>query len=331
MTVKFGELTSAMLGMPASLSTAAALVSQPAPPAGTTPTVAQFLDAANEAYDDTGALGPPAGLTPFLVNGRQVTLLNEADGISARVWLTGQNQIVIAFEGTSTAPVDVVANPLLTLTQLLSSVGAFAGTTPASETDALAFTRQVIADAAQQGYSSSNIFVTGHSLGGIQASYVAQQTGLGGMAFESTGIPKSSTSVGNGSNFVSFVTYGDPVGNYASDVKGEQPLAPAYAPGQSGTLPHYGQVVMIGSPSAQAPLSSAAALEANPLLSAIGWGDLASLLLEYHLPGVQAHDLGVNLAPSSPLLWDSTGDLSGPVIPVANDTIPQLLGAYGHH
>lgn len=50
--------------------------------------------------------------------------------------------------------------------------------------------------------------------------------------------------------------------------------------------------------------------------------ELAALLLEYHLPGTQAHDLGVRLKPFGKL--DELGKQDGTVLDVATSTIPEL-------
>jgi hypothetical protein len=52
---------------------------------------------------------------------------------------------------------------------------------------------------------------------------------------------------------------------------------------------------------------------------------LAALLLEYHLPGAQAHDLGVGLEPFGKL--DELGQQDGTVLDVAASTIPELVEA----
>lgn len=295
----------------------------PIEPSAATPTVAQFLDAANAEYTLGGT---PPGMRPFLVDGRQLGITNEITGLSAKVWVTDQNQIIIAYQGT-TGGDNLLVNPLIALTQVATDVQIYAKTTPQAETGALAFAREVIGYAAQQGISPGSVFVTGHSLGGIEAEYVAQQTGLGGIGFEPTGIPKSATAAGTGANFVDVVTYGDPVGNYASDIKGEQPFAPAYAPGQSGSLPHYGQVVMIGTPSDQTQLTQAVASWNNPGLNQLTVpATLAVLMAEYHLPGTQAHDLGIALSPLG--VSDTLGSMNGTVFPAGGYTIPQFIKAY---
>ena len=292
-----------------------------------TPTVAQLLDA-SEAADGLGTT-PGGGLTPFTVKGVPVTYTNDLTGTYAQVWVTPQNQIVIAYQGT-TGGTNLLVNPLIAVTQVVADVtgtladiaGTGANPTPAIETDALSFAKQVEAEAAAQGYSPNNIFVTGHSLGATQAEYVAQQTGLAGIGFESPGLPTTVAGNGADSLFVNTATYGDWVAYFASDLPGEQPFAPAYVPG-GGSLPHYGPIVLLGAPSSQYQLTDAAALWGTGPL-----GDLIFLatglveFLEYHWPGVQAYSLGVNPEPD---VLPGVGDDSGPVYDFADLTIPEFL------
>lgn len=91
-----------------------------------------------------------------------------------------------------------------------------------------------------------NIFITGHSLGSSVASYVGQQIGLAGVAFESTGIPSSSTAKGTGDNFINVVNYGDPWAEYESDTARNFAIVQALPAGESGDLNHCGKVVTVG-------------------------------------------------------------------------------------
>ncbi|OYV52838.1 MAG: hypothetical protein B7Z78_04710 [Rhodospirillales bacterium 20-60-12] len=298
---------------------------------GQTPTVSQFLNAANAEY----ALGAaPVGLRPFIINGQQLSATNTLDGLAARVWITGTNQVIVAYSGTTNGD-NLLLNPAILTPEIIADSSFLQGKTPAAAIDAAHFAKQVTQAAAQQGISAQNVFVTGHSLGADLAQYAAQQTGLGGIGFEGSGIAKSATAVGNGGNFASVVTYGDPFASYASDVQGEQPYAPAYAPGQAGALPHYGQVIMVGDPAAVSGLETKPALPTNTPAGATT--DLLVNIaanpnfVEYHLPETQAHDLGVTLSPNSILfgaLSSAVSNVSGPVFPAASDTVPQFLAAY---
>lgn len=303
-----------------------ALTAASAAAASTTPTVTQLLDAANAEYIIGGV---PAGMHAFRYLGVPVSYTDPLDGVSASVWVTPQNQLVIAYQGT-TGGENIILDPAGAAAQVITDIGIFfadtsAGIRPAAYGDALNFAKVVIGMAEMEGYSTANIFVTGHSLGGIEAAYVAQQTGLGGIGFEPTGLSTTPASGATGTNFVNIVTDGDPVANFGSDLPGEQPFAPPYV-AKGGRAPHYGWIVVIGNPADQAALSQAVAKygDGNPVDDAGVLANLAALLLEFHLPGVQAHDLGVTLSPSAAVV-DGIGELNGPVFNVASDTIPQLI------
>ncbi len=301
------------------------LASRPAQAApAATPTVAQLLDVANAQYllDPI----PPSGLRYLLLHGLPVQVTDEVTGLEATAYVTAANQVVIGYQGT-TGGERLILNLPIVLTQIAADLQIYAQTISPAELEAVTFAKLVVQTAQAQGIPAASVFVTGHSLGGIEAEYVAQQLGLGGIGFESTGIPKSAA-VGSGATFVNTVTYGDPVANYASDVSGEQPFAPAYVAGQGGSLPHYGQVVLIGTPSDQAALTAAAKpFVPGPAGTLGSLPGLLGLLGQYHLPGVQAHDLGVGLNPYS-VIVDSLGSMTGLVSPAANLTIPQFAAAY---
>jgi len=286
-----------------------------------TPTVSEFLNADNVEYLISGT---PVGMKPFTVAGIPITYTNDMDGTSAKVWITAENQVVIAYQGTDTGT-NIITNPGILTPQLIDDLISAAGANSPAEIDALGFARTVVILANWEGYATSNIFVTGHSLGGIEAEYVASQTGLAGIAFAPTGLPAADIT-SSGSNFVNIINYGDPVGSYASDIAGEQPFGPAYAAG-GGKIPHYGNIVIIGDPADQATMSADMAPWGTTLSADAGvllnW---ALLLLEHHLPGVYAHDLGVTLSPSAAEV-DGGGVQTGPVWNVGGDTIPQLLSA----
>ena len=96
----------------------------------------------------------------------------------------------------------------------------------------------------------NSIYVTGHSLGGAEAQYVAymKPAVAGGITFGAPGIPPyaGSNANANVSNVYNYVDYGDPVGNYASDSYS------AYS-AYSLTGFHYGNVVLVGSNSNTVP------------------------------------------------------------------------------
>ncbi|KDF00667.1 hypothetical protein Y900_017385 [Mycolicibacterium aromaticivorans JS19b1 = JCM 16368] len=292
------------------------------PTTALTPTVAQFLNAAAAEYVLGGV---PGGLRPFTVNGVPVTSTNVLSGERAQVWVTPQNQIIIAYQGT-TGGTNLLFDPLIAISQIVTDLQViYTHTTPQGFTDAVTFAQRVQADAALQGYGASDIFVTGHSLGGWEAEYVAQQTGLDGIGFESPGINTVVDGNGADSGFVNIETYGDPAAYFATDLPGLQPFMPSYVPA-GGSKPHYGAIVMIGDPKAVAPLFNASALYGyGPIGDLIFTVDTLGNFFEHHLPGMQAHNLDVDPDPTV-VPW-----LGLPMGPVETGygalTISQLLQA----
>lgn len=292
------------------------------PTTGKTPTVSQFLNAATAEYVLGGT---PGGLKPFTVDGKQMESTNVFSGESGKAWVTPEGQIIIAYQGT-TGGTNLLFNPLIAISQIVTDAqAAFTDTTPQAFTDSLAFEQQVEAAAIEQGYSKSDIFVTGHSLGGWEAEYVAQQAGLGGIGFESPGL--TTTVPGNGvdSGFVNVETYGDTAAYISTDLPGLQPFMPAYVPA-GGSMPHYGSIVMIGDPDAATPLVNASALwGTGPIGDLIFIVDVAGNFFEHHLPGIQAYNLGVTPDPGV-VPW--LGSPMGPVNTGYGDmTIPELQHA----
>jgi len=289
-----------------------------------TPTVSEFLNAANALYQIDAT---PAGMTVFTSNGKAVTLTDDANGAVGGVFVTAEHQVIIAFQGT-TGGTNFLINPIAAASQLATDVQVVetddsAGTPPAALTTSLSFAQSVVSSAKAQGFTTSNIFVTGHSLGGIEAEFVALETGLGGIAFESTGLADKPAAGVTGANFVNTVTFGDPVGNFGSDIQADQPTAPPFV-ANGGLAPHFGSIVFLGTPSDQTTLQNE--LEGNPVSDLSSDIDFLSLLLEFHLPGVQAHDLNITLDPSTPIV-DGVGDTAGEVLDVGNLQIPALINA----
>ncbi|SCX00329.1 hypothetical protein [Mycolicibacterium fluoranthenivorans] len=284
-----------------------------------TPTVAQFLNAATAEYVLGGT---PGGLKPFTVNGVQMASTNILSGMRSQVWVTPDNQLIIAYQGT-TGGTNLLANPLMAVSQLVADLQViFTNTTPQAFWDALHFQRRVQTQAALQGYSSDDIFVTGHSLGGWEAEFVAQQDQLGGIGFESPGLNTKKAGNGRNSGFVNVETYGDPAAYMATDLPGLQPFMPKYVPG-GGSKPHYGSIVMIGDPEADYPLINSSALFGKSLLGSLLFaGDFLVNFLGHHLPGQQAYNLDVDPDPGV-VPW--LGYRSGPVDKNYGElTIPQL-------
>lgn len=288
------------------------------------PTVAQLLDAATAEY---GLGTQPSDLKPFTVNGFQMQTFNPLSGAVGKAWVTPQGQIIVAYQGTS-GGTNLLFHPLIALAQIVTDLQVmFTNTTPQAFRDSLAFERRVEAAASAQGYSTDDIFVTGHSLGGWEAEYVAQRTGRAGIGFESPGINTKVSGNGANSVFVNVETYGDLASYLATDLPALQPFMPDYQPA-GGSKPHYGSIVMIGDPSAVDPLVNIAKLWGwNPISDLIFAVGALGNFLEHHLPGMQAYNLGVTPDPGV-VPW--LGATMGPVHDWAALTIEQLqLAASG--
>lgn len=96
---------------------------------------------------------------------------------------------------------------------------------------------------------SGAIFMAGNSLGGYAAQIAAshftrQGMRCGGASFGGPGIPNFLPQ--NPGDFQSYVTYGDPVANAASDTGIDWSQAATVWPGAAKFGAHYGEVVMIG-------------------------------------------------------------------------------------
>ncbi|MGK2880630.1 MAG: hypothetical protein ACSLE6_07475 [Mycobacterium sp.] len=292
------------------------------PTTALTPTVAQFLNAASAQYVLGGT---PGDLLPLTVGGFQLSSTNILTGMVGTAWVTPEGQIIVAYQGT-TGGSNLLFDPLIIIAQLAADLQViFTGTTPLAFYDALEFANRVQAEAILQGYTSDDIFVTGHSLGAWEAEFVAQQKGLAGIGFEAPGMNTAVAGNGDDSMFVNIVNYGSPVGFMATDLPGLQPFMPTYVP-TGGSKPHYGPIVLIGDPDAATPLLNASQLWGDGLVgSAIFLVSYLGNLIQYHLPGVQAYHLDVTNDPgivpwfgtSRGIVHEGYGEL----------TIPQLLAA----
>lgn len=286
------------------------------------PTVAQFLNASTAAY---GWGTTPGGLVPLTANGFQLASTNIFSGMSGKAWVTPEGQVIIAYQGT-TGGTNLLVNPLITLAQIAADMQVIlTGTTPLAFYDALRFARRVQDEAALQGYAADDVFVTGHSLGGWEAQFVAQQTGLAGIGFEAPGLNTKVAGNGADSNFVNVAQYGSPVTFMATDLPGLQPFFPAYVPG-GGAKPHYGPIVLIGDADAMNPMVNAAAMWGKSLIGSLVFAvDFLGNFFQYHLMGVQAYHLDVDPDPAVvPWLGTRRGTVH---IGYGELTIQQLLKA----
>jgi len=192
----------------------------------------------------------------------------------------GTDQIVIAFEGTDPSSQTLRTDPVFLAGQLEADAQIYLGQIPEAFTDAFNFTQEVLEAAEVLGIPKENIYVTGHSLGGAEAGYVAAQLDLGGATFGAPGISASVIPEGGTPGLVNYVVYGDPVGNYA----GEPPNRLSNIL-YSDDILHFGEVQYIGSPAGGLQLDTANALLApnrTDTEELAGLGLLADAV-KYHL------------------------------------------------
>jgi hypothetical protein len=205
------------------------------------PTLQDYIDAANHVYLQTTSSAPP-GLT--LLDRPDLNALQKpSDGFYAQVFRDTSGNLIIAFEGTNdNLPGAMAANDAIAK-----------GQTPQAFRDAIAFTRQVFNDQVRGDLPSGPIYVTGHSLGGAEAEAVAADplNGLvysiqGGVTFGAPGLPNYfGTHID--ANFTNYVDKGDPVGNYAADASSNlSALAKIKFGSYGGNGNHYSTVVLTG-------------------------------------------------------------------------------------
>ena len=204
-----------------------------------------YLRAADSAYDLTDANGnankdfkPPEGLTVVAVSDPAKL----KDGFSAVAYKDKAGNVLIAYEGTQTGP-----GPYCTGTHN-ADIGIYFGGQPNVLTHATSFARDI------QQKTKGAVYVTGHSLGGIEAQAAAKALGdkcAGGVTFGACGLPGNT--LAGPPSIINYVNHGDPVGNYASDAN-----SPSRTDAPSA-MQHFGQVIYKGAPADDAPLIAAAA------------------------------------------------------------------------
>ncbi len=153
----------------------------------------------------TDGLVVPDGFTVVA----QSLVTQQADGFAAVAFRDPSGNIIIANEPTEPTVLTTYGRATL-----LADGQIEAGETPAALNDAAAFAATV-----QQVTGSTNIYVTGHSLGATEAEEECKALGsecAGGFTIGATGLPDN-TQIGN-ANLIDYVDYADPVGNYASDL-----------------------------------------------------------------------------------------------------------------
>ena len=206
------------------------------------PSVQVLEQAAEAAYTPSSAAS--LGLRVMLDTAGQPMTIATASGVNATAFIDNSGNVIIAYQGTTTGG----------QFQLDAGIAGNDGSAPAGFSDALSFARHVQTVAAREGILPTQIYVTGHSLGGTLSSYVASETGLPGASFAASGIPGYQAPATPAANFINYVDKGDPFANYGTDTaeKGSAAVAiPAFD--------HYGTVVLLGSAADAAALAPFAA------------------------------------------------------------------------
>ena len=200
----------------------------------------QSFEAATLASVDA-YYAPYYGLSPLLDGFGNPVSISTDNGTTAYAYLDGVGNVIIAYRWDITQQQENLATATLS--------GYDPATLP-GYADALAFERTVQALAVSQGYAAGRIYLTGFSLGGMQASYVASQTGLPGLIFGASGLPGYDAAARPADNFVNFVEQGDPIAEYGTDS-----TESASAIVANPHMDHYGVVIALGTQQGVSDLS----------------------------------------------------------------------------
>ena len=191
----------------------------------------QSFEAATLASVDA-YYAPYYGLSSLLDASGNTVSISTSNGTTAYAHLDGVGNVIIAYRWDITQQQENLAQ---------ATLSGYAPTTLPGYADALAFEKTVQTIAVSQGYSASRIYLTGFSLGGMQASYVAFLTGLPGLVFGASGLPGYNAAAALGNNFVNFVEQGDPIAEYGTDS-----TEAASAVVANPHMDHYGVVIDLG-------------------------------------------------------------------------------------
>lgn len=288
----------------------------------TGPSTSDYLNASYWAYSQAGTpyndrdTTLPTGFSYFTVGGQPMITYQPDVGLYAAAVVNASGQIIITYEGTNL----YTGNDVFTAAQIADDVAIAEGVDAASYGPATTFAQSVIAAAEAQGYSRSDIFLAGHSLGAAEAEYVATKTGLPGMTFGTPGLPTWDIPWNFSVPFVDYVERGDPVGNYAFGWND-------FALLQTQFVEHLGDAQALGTDESAALLYSAniayaAALDAPTRVEEVA-GLLTTVALlgeaavKYHALLTYAADLGVTVSGATGGGTDLTG---------AETAFAQILG-----
>jgi len=193
--------------------------------ASPSPTVQEYYTAASNVYADNaigtqnGTAPPPSTGLTLLLDSRDPSLAGNtnwlSDGFFAQVFEDAFGNIIVAFEGSILTPQDL--SPYAIGSRAADASIAL-GQVPQALLDANVFASDVMQYLAQHGLGSNSIFLTGHSLGGAEAEYVAFTLApggknIGGVTFGAPGVPGLQVP-DQAPNFLNYVDFGDPVGNF---------------------------------------------------------------------------------------------------------------------
>ncbi|KAB1075684.1 alpha/beta hydrolase family protein [Methylobacterium planeticum] len=258
-----------------------------------------YLDLSNWTYfsgmPTSGSLGD--GLTAFPVAANHYDSRNDYDafrkasGFYGAAYASGtgtDRTILIGFEGTNLGILP--QQPEFAVAQIFADLALYKGELPQALSDALAFTRSVIATAESQGIPRANIVITGHSLGAAEAEYVAAQTGLTGITYGTPGLSTDFVPPGASGLLTNYVERGDPVGNYANGF----PLPVETFFLYSDRIAHYGSVRYLGDIAEAAPLVAAGLAYADPDLRPEALATFAVQAALFHRLSAYREDLFPN-------------------------------------
>ncbi len=247
-----------------------------------------------------------------------------ANGCTATAYRDQDGNVIIAYQGTETGAQLALDQPL---------AAGVAVATLAGFADAVTFANTVRTQAAAAGIASGRIYVTGHSLGGSLAEYVASETGLAGASFAGSGLG-GHANTRPAADFVSFVGLGDPFGNEATDAAEAH-----YVRAVTTRMDHVGAVALLGDGSdfsvlrdfIAAATADGISVASDPIAALTASGPAFSAAWSQHALAVYAAQIAarygdVSLAqiaalngPGNAAYWSDTGsDGSATVLGVAD-------------
>ena len=251
------------------------------------PSLVSFEAASLGTYDPAAAAA--SGLVQLLDGSGVPVAVSTAGGVVGSAYLDPVGNVLVAYAYT--------VNPA----QRALAIAILSGIDPAlvpGYGDAMQFLQAAQGAAAADGIAPSRVYVTGFSLGGMLSSYVASQTGLPGVSFAASGLPRYQVPAAPAVNFVNFIETGDPVGQYGTDTV-EQSSALSETP----HMDHYGIVLTLGDATAEVQMATFAdllgsntvpqVLTGSSLLDLAINGSFDALTSIYHQMSIYSQDSDV--------------------------------------